>query len=292
MALSERMALVVGPTKAGTTWVQAYLETCAQVALPLDRKETFFFDKVFENGFDWYVSLFPSEPDGRIRVEVAPSLFHKPYACERARDLLPNAQIICIVRDPYDRAVSHYFHYRKMGVQRQSLAEMAQLYPDVIESGLFDTNTRRWEDAFGAANVHLLSFRQMCDDPAGFCRKLCALLDVPYVVPDPELRSKTVNSAKVPRNLFAARTFHATKRMMRAAGFRRLVTMMKILPVKKVVYSGGEDFKQERKEIRTQTEDLTHLLGADWEAFQRRPDFPTWPPRTTADGAAGVSQHV
>ncbi|WP_421703057.1 sulfotransferase domain-containing protein [Aliiroseovarius sp.] len=280
MALSETFALVVGPTKAGTTWVQAYLETCAQVALPLDRKETFFFDKVFENGFDWYCSLFPADPDGRIRVEVAPSLFHKPYACERALDLVPKARIICIVRNPFDRAVSHYFHYRKMGVERQSLASMANEYPDVIESGLFHTNTRRWEEAFGAENVHLLSFRQMCDDPAGFCRELCALLDVPYVPPDPGLRDKTVNAAKVPRNLIAARVFHATTRTMRAVGFRRLVTMLKVVPFKKLVYSGGADFKQERAEIRAQTGDLTDLLGPDWEAFQRRPDFPAWPPQS------------
>lgn len=283
MVLSEKMALVVGPTKAGTTWVQAYLETCDRVALPVDRKETFFFDKVFDNGFDWYVSLFPSKPDDRIRVEVAPSLFHKPYACQRAHALVPHAQIICIVRDPFDRAVSHYFHYRKMGVERQSLADMARKYPDVIESGLYDANTRRWEAAFGAANVHLLSFRQMCDDPAGFCRQLCDLLDIPYVPPGPGLRDKSVNAAKVPRNLMAARMLRTTVRVLRAAGLRRLVTWMKIVPVKNLVYSGGEDFKAERAEIRAQVDDLADMLGQDWGAFQARPDFPAW----TRPDAAG-----
>ena len=77
MAITAPFALFVGPTKSGTTWIHRYLESRGDVALPAQMKETFFFDKVYDNGFDWYANLFPPESDGRLRAEVAPSLLRR-----------------------------------------------------------------------------------------------------------------------------------------------------------------------------------------------------------------------
>lgn len=237
-------------------------------------KETFFFDKVYERGFDWYEGLFPPAIDTRLRVEVAPSLFYKPAACEHAARHVPYAKIICTVRDPHDRAVSHYFHYRKRGAPQSTLAQMAETYPDVIDAGLYDRHTPQWENAFGKGQVYLMSYSMLRDDPEAFCRRLCEILELDYRAPDASLSGTQVNAAKVPRNLIAARVVHAVSTGLRRYQAHRFVNMLKRTPIKRWLYSAGSDLVDERKDVRKQSASFSEELSTDWAAFRQRPDFP------------------
>lgn len=277
MAIKPPFVLFVGPTKSGTTWIHNYLESRGDVALPSGMKETFFFDKVYERGFAWYEGLFPEASDTRLRVEVAPSLFHKPIACERALEHVPFAKIVCTVRDPFDRAVSHYFHYRKRGASRTSLRRMAEIYPDVIEAGMYARHAARWDEAFGDDRVHYLSYQLLRDDPEAFCRQLCAALELDYIAPDPDLVGKSVNSAKVPRSLVAARMAQAVSSGLRRYGAHRVVSTLKHVPIKRWLFSGGSELAEEKGEIKRQTVSLSETLSRDWETFQARADFPAPP---------------
>ncbi|QBY01795.1 hypothetical protein E2K80_14575 [Rhodophyticola sp. CCM32] len=274
MAISPPFALFVGPTKSGTTWIHAYLEARGDIALPSGMKETFFFDKVYERGVTWYQGLFPGAEDTRLRVEVAPSLFHKPVACERAQEHVPYAKIICTVRDPFDRAVSHYFHYRKRGAPQMSLREMAETYPDVIEAGLYARHAVQWEEAFGSDQVYLMSYQLLREDPEAFCRQLCEILEIDYVAPDPGLSGKQVNAAKVPRNLVAARMVQAVSSGLRRHGAHKVVNTLKHLPIKRWLYSGGAGLTEERREIKQQAVSVSEKMTGDWETFRHREDFP------------------
>jgi hypothetical protein len=267
MAIIPPFFLFVGPTKSGTTWVHAYLEARGDIALPRGTKETFFFDKVYERGFKWYESLFPPADDTQPRVEVAPSLFHKPIACHRAQQHVPFARVICIVRNPFDRAVSHYFHYRKHGVPRCSLKEMARRHPDLIDSGMYAKHLPRWIDAFGADNVYLLPYQLLREDSEAFCKQLCDAMQIDYVRPDPSLVNSQVNAARVPRSLFAARLMHSVSNGLRRRGAHALVRSLKVIPIKRWVYSGGEDLARERVEIKSEVVGLSEALTADWDKF-------------------------
>ncbi|EBA13104.1 sulfotransferase domain-containing protein [Roseobacter sp. CCS2] len=274
MAIHDPFVLFVGPTKSGTTWIQAYLEARGDIALPEGMKETFFFDKVYEKGFDWYAGLFPPATDTRIRAEVAPSLFHKPVVSERVAKHLPNARIICTVRDPHDRAVSHYFHYRMRGAPKMSLREMADTYTDVIEAGLFSRHVARWEDTFGPDRVHLMSYQLLRDDPDAFCRQLCDALQIDFKPPQSALINSKVNAAKVPRSLLAARVVQSVTTFFRRRNASMLKSMLKRLPIKRWVYSGGADLTEERQSIKKQSASLSDVLSDDWNAFTKRADFP------------------
>jgi hypothetical protein len=121
--------LIIGAQKAGTTALYSYLRRHPAVLGP-PWKEVSFFDRHFWRGEAWYRGHFPntlhvrsvrrrtgSEP---IVGEASPSYLFHPAAPERAARLLPGLSVIALVRNPVDRALSHYHHEVALG--REPLA--------------------------------------------------------------------------------------------------------------------------------------------------------------------------
>ncbi len=256
----------IGPTKSGTTWIDAYLRHRGDVALPRDTKETFFFDKAHAKGLDWYRAQFDAAP-GRLCVEVAPSLFHKPEAARRLARDLPGVRVVCTVRDPYDRAVSHYFHYRKAGDPRRSLSEMARLRPDLIEASLYHRGARVWEDLLGADRVSYLFYDDMRRDPDRFCRQLCAALGLDYIAPPDALMGRPVNAASIPKHPWLARLARGLSDRLRRNGGNRLVNAAKSPRLKRLLFAGGGDLGEERDQIRAEAPQLRSEISEDLARF-------------------------
>ncbi|PRY26821.1 sulfotransferase domain-containing protein [Aliiruegeria haliotis] len=262
--------IFVGPTKCGTTWVDSYLRTRSDVVLPTDTKETFFFDKVFERGKGWYEKQFADRPG--IAVEVAPSLFHKPQARSNLAQTLPQARIVVIYRDPLDRAVSHYFHYRKEGARAMPIREMAEIHPDIVDAGMFHKNAMAWEELF-PGQVSYLRYSDLRQDVRGFCTRLCATIGIPDTVPpDQALSDRKVNAASVPRSAGLARITRRGAEFARRVGAHGLVNRLRSTSLKGAVFSGGEDVEAEREGIRAEVGALSEALCRDRIAFEKMLD--------------------
>jgi hypothetical protein len=116
--------LIIGAQKAGTTALYSYLREHPAVVGP-PWKEVSFFDRHFWRGAAWYRGHFPNrlylrgvraragvEP---IVGEASPSYLFHPHAPERAAALVPDVRLIALVRNPIDRALSHYHHEVALG---------------------------------------------------------------------------------------------------------------------------------------------------------------------------------
>jgi hypothetical protein len=111
--------LILGAAKCATTTLYSYLVHSPHVVWSL-RKEAWFFDKTFHRGSWWYRSFFPlrSVRNRAVRQGGAPLLvgegspdylFH-PHAPRRVQQVLPEACLVVILRNPVDRAWSFYKH--------------------------------------------------------------------------------------------------------------------------------------------------------------------------------------
>ncbi len=106
--------LVIGAQKAGTTALYAYLRWHPGITGP-SWKEVSFFDRHWWRGEAWYRGQFPLRSGQRLVGEASPSYLFHPLAPERVRSLVPDAKLIALVRDPVDRAYSHYQHEVALG---------------------------------------------------------------------------------------------------------------------------------------------------------------------------------
>jgi Sulfotransferase domain len=106
--------LVIGAQKAGTTALYAYLRWHPGITGP-SWKEVSFFDRHWWRGEAWYRAQFPLRSGQRLVGEASPSYLFHPLAPERVRSLVPDAKLVALVRDPVDRAYSHYQHEVALG---------------------------------------------------------------------------------------------------------------------------------------------------------------------------------
>lgn len=145
--------MVIGAQKAGTSSMHSYLAQHPQI-VPSFRKEVHFFDgggnpaiDTFKKGMPWYCSHFPIRKSGDEKAfEATPLYIFNPLAARRMARLLPKVKIVALLRNPTERAISHYFHERRRG--RETLA---------IDEALREEE-KRLAHAFQAADYKCESF--------------------------------------------------------------------------------------------------------------------------------------
>lgn len=119
--------IIPGAMKAGTTSLFGYLSGHPQLAASRE-KEVHYFDVNFHRGARWYAGQFPRPrrgADGRPRLsfESSPYYLFEPRVPARVHALLPDVKLVMLVRDPVDRAFSHYHNNRRLGRERLSFEE-------------------------------------------------------------------------------------------------------------------------------------------------------------------------
>lgn len=136
--------LIAGAMKCGTTSLYNYLGQHPEIA-KARKKELHFFDWHYQRGLRWYRSQFPLALPGRwagpggggIRTGEASTdyLFH-PRAPERIAATLPEVRLIALLRNPVDRAYSHYHHVRKQGAEPLSFEDALAAEPQRLAGEL------------------------------------------------------------------------------------------------------------------------------------------------------------
>jgi hypothetical protein len=111
--------IVIGAQKGGTTFFYNRLTKRHPYVEGAAKKEVHFFSRHFDRGVGWYMSHFPTPTrrNGRwvLTGEASPYYLYHPHAARRAAEVVPHAKLIVLLRNPVDRAYSHYNHQVKIG---------------------------------------------------------------------------------------------------------------------------------------------------------------------------------
>jgi hypothetical protein len=120
--------LIIGAPKCGTTSLYYLLTEHPHVG-PAAAKELHFFSSHFDLGIDWYRRCFPrpkhKEGQSTITGEATPSYLADRYAPARVAEVVPQARLIVLLRNPVDRAYSHYQMGRRKGWETTATFEEA-----------------------------------------------------------------------------------------------------------------------------------------------------------------------
>lgn len=271
-------AVGVGPQRAATTWLHACLEPHPALCLPERVKETYFLDRRFDRGWDWYWGHFGGCPEGGVRAEIAPTLFDDPAATARLRDHNPACRILASLRDPAERAVSLWLDYRRKGEVGEGFWEAARRRPEILEGSRYAEHLPRWIDAFGRERVHVVLVDDVGERPEEVLEGVYRFLGVEPPAEPPPATGRRVYPGSVPRFPALARAAAAAARWLRGHGLHWPLEAARRSGLRAAVFRGGGEGRPRaapelRRELAAEFEEdvafVEELLGRElpgWRA--------------------------
>lgn len=163
---------IIGAAKSGTTSLHAYLAQHPEIFMSDPKEPGFFVPEItyYPKDEAWYLGLFEEAGEARVVGESSTHYSKLPTyrgVAERVRAFAPDARLIYLMRDPIDRAVSHYWHNARQFEEARPLGEALERDVQYRAYGDYAMQLAPWFERFGRDRVLTLVFEEMVADPSG-----------------------------------------------------------------------------------------------------------------------------
>lgn len=206
--------LIIGGKKCGTSSLYNYLVEHPDIA-PAFRKEVHFFDNARRLGGLRYRAYFPTSVyksyvrrrrgHGFITGEATPYYLFHPLAPKRVRRMVPNARLVALLRNPVDRAYSHYHHEVRRGTEElpfekaiereaqrlsgereeiigsESYDSLSHRRYSYLARGVYVDQIRNWREYFPEDRLLILRTEDLFADPSAILEQTLDFLGLPAV---------------------------------------------------------------------------------------------------------------
>ena len=218
---------IVGASKAGTTSLYSYLNNTPGVYMSTMKEPRFFNSDYYDEIAPYritdkkeYLKLFRDVKDECAIGEASPSYLADPESAKLIHQVVPEARIIIILRDPVERAFSMYLMNELKGRMKQSFHEVitkklehrTKSVPeyDYLDSKLYSPHVKRYLTVFGVKQVKVLMFEEFFKEPKKNMKQVLEFLHVDSESTD--IVGTNFNPYGVPRlrifeNLLKSKTF-------------------------------------------------------------------------------------
>jgi hypothetical protein len=185
--------IIAGAQKSGTTTLAAALSKHPEISAPV-LKEPFYFgnDIRYAKGEKFYRSNFPSLDGGQKTFEASTNYFDHPKAAERIKTLIPTIKVIVLLRNPIERAFSHFRMQSKNRMDVLSFEEALANEEERIligarhnsdhnycyqrlgyrSRGEYSRLIQPWTKTFGADQIRFVIAEDFFKDPIGVYNSL------------------------------------------------------------------------------------------------------------------------
>jgi hypothetical protein len=172
--------LLIGSMKSGTTTLFEYLDRHPQV-FASDPKEPGYFSRrdVHQRGAAWYRSLFAGASPDQLCGEASTCYTRWPHfgdVAGRIAASLPDARLIFIMRNPADRAYSHYQHLMqerdKLGGAILSFEAALEEIPEIVDTSLYLKQIERYLTHFPREQFFFTTLEELRAEPGNVLREL------------------------------------------------------------------------------------------------------------------------
>ena len=177
--------LIAGAMRSGTTALNSYLREHPDVAVS-STKEVHFFDSFYDRGVEWYREQFPHSESARAVGEATPNYMFSTTALDRIKQTLPDVKLVVMLRNPIDRAYSHYWHDKARGKTEGDFGENVKREMDgdqglnYIARGRYRAQIEHILERFPPTALHVEVFEDMVDRPDDLYASVCRFIGVDH----------------------------------------------------------------------------------------------------------------
>lgn len=317
---------VIGAPRSGTTSLYEYLDAHPEVVMGAVKEPDFFADPalvevnplasapiegsiqddavghgtLLEKLGD-YERLWAHASDEPIRGEASAVYLGDPFAAWHLRRYVPDARFVVILRDPVERAHSHFVHAMRLYTEHgratpegledltperafeqaidaalaDGMPAMPTNDPEVwVRAGFYHAHLTRWFELFPRERFAIFRFEELAADPRAVMQSVYRHLGVDDTFRLPT--TEAFNATVVPRNARLFKAFTTTNPIMKRAKalaptrLRGLAVRSRnrLLGNHKPEIGSGRDVKL-RRIYHDDTRELQRLLDVDLTAWLR-----------------------
>lgn len=213
--------VLIGAMKAGSTSLHRQLERHPQLFLSRPKEPEYFSLRFAEAGAEaWYEQLFHGARPGQLRGEASTGYTRWPQVAgvpARLAARSPSARLVYLLRDPVDRAVSHWRHrmleWQAAGRGPLPLREAVEVLPEILDSSRYLRQIEVYLEHFPRPQLHLAFFEEIATDPRGHLEAVQRFLGVE---PHPAVGSRRIHANR-PGDLQARQALAARMGRLRRA---------------------------------------------------------------------------
>tara|TARA_B110000240_G_scaffold198093_1_gene256344 strand:- start:1509 stop:2372 length:864 start_codon:yes stop_codon:yes gene_type:complete len=189
---------IVGAPKSGTTSLYHYLNQHQDICMSLIKEPNYFSsEELNDQGLYYkakvisklesYHKIFIQEKDHQLLGEASVSYLFYQNVPLKIYKYNPTAKIIILLRNPIERAHSHYLMDYRLGhtkisldaiLNDSSVKDHALLYQQYIELGFYYNQVKRYVDVFGHDNVCVMLYDQLKENNEDLTNNIIRFLNV------------------------------------------------------------------------------------------------------------------
>jgi lipopolysaccharide transport system ATP-binding protein len=199
--------MIIGVQKGGTTTLFHQLSQHPQIDNPAI-KETHYFDLNYDQPVESYINQFKNRKKNTTTGEASPYYFFHPHVAARVHKYFPDVKLVLLLRNPAERAYSHYQMARRAGFEtietfeeaiskederigewyekmvnneRENYTEVQRL--SYLSRGNYVKQLKTWLSYFKRENFLFIESEEYYSDPETELKKIHSFLGLDYVKP-------------------------------------------------------------------------------------------------------------
>lgn len=211
--------IVLGGHKCGTSSLHNYLAQHPEIYMPRI-KGTDFFNREGSSetitSIEKYQAFYQEMTNEKIAGEVSSVYLYSKGACDAIKKYLPEAKLIAVLRNPVERAFSHFNQLPETKKRDRKFSEIFD-EKKVLRNGFYSTPLNMYFDSFGRDRIKILLFDSLRNDKKYFFYSIFQWVGVnPNFMPDTSIVTRQGGEIK---NQAVKNIFNGNNILHSTAGF-------------------------------------------------------------------------
>lgn len=186
--------MIIGAMKSGTTSLHSYLAGHPDVFMCTPKEPCYFVDRIqLQEQWPWmaaqgywaseanYLKLFEEAGDAKIVGESSTLYTKLPQntgCAKRIHEFDPDMKLLYIMRDPVQRAISHYWHQVRNDNESMDILEAVKQDPQYVDVSHYRMQLEAFLELFPKEQLFTLTFEEMKRDLNGTLTEIFTWLEV------------------------------------------------------------------------------------------------------------------
>ena len=171
----------ISTVRGGSTWIYEALREHPEVCVSIEKETKFFSDKHKYNwGLNYYLSKFSYTSNEKVQGEFDPGYLSSTGTAKRIHQMYPEVKLIACLRDPADRAYSHFIRHKRQGKNlvktfEDVIQQKASIY---INHGFYAKYLKEYYSFFPKKQLYVTFYQDLETNPVKFIQDLYRFLEV------------------------------------------------------------------------------------------------------------------